>query len=98
MEVYAESIDPKIEDPNFYHALINIKKEKFDDASLYIDKCRKQIESFLIGINSQNYHNSYNRFVRLMILSEMEEIMDFKKFEINLKEEKAIGSHSFNGK
>jgi len=98
MEIFAESIDPKKEDPNFYNAILSISKEKYEAAEQFIYKCRVNIENFLVGISSQNYHNSYDRFVRLMALSEMEEIINFKKFSQELDKENMLGNISFGGR
>jgi DNA-binding transcriptional regulator YhcF (GntR family) len=39
----------------------------------------------MVGLNANTYHNSYETMVRLQQLYEMEEIIDFKKFEKDAK-------------
>jgi hypothetical protein len=53
------------------------------------------VENTLVGLSSQTYHNCYDKIVRLQILCEMEEIIDFHSERNRMKSEEDMGLLSY---
>jgi FKBP12-rapamycin complex-associated protein len=80
LEKFAEKVNSRKEDNNYFDAIMAINMKDYKSAKLAIKKSRKYLENFLVGINRQTYFNNYDKLVRLQILAEMEEIIAFKDF------------------
>ena len=74
---------------SFYEAVYCIKLEKFNEAKDLIDSTRKRLAYAVSTLLSENYSRAYRGIVSLQILSELEEIIDFKR---NV----AINNHQIN--
>ena len=78
---FTDRINSRRDDNNYYEAIISIHKKDFKAARESIIKSRKYIEAILVGINKQTYFNNYDNLIRLQVLAEMEEIIDFHQFK-----------------
>jgi FKBP12-rapamycin complex-associated protein len=95
LEKFTERINTRKDDNNYYEAIISIHKSDFEAAKVFIKKSRKHCENFLVGINKQTYFNNYDRLVRLQILSEMEEIINFHEFADSVKADQNKGPSGY---
>lgn len=66
-------------DGAFYSAVLNIQKEDWSKASLAIDSARRAMDGTLTALMGESYSRSYPSMVQAQILSEMEEIIEFRK-------------------
>lgn len=82
---YIPQIDENYDDKTFYQAVFKIDTNEFEEAIDLISQSRKNLLNSMVGLNANTYHNSYETMVRLQQLYEMEEIIDFKKFEKDAK-------------
>jgi hypothetical protein len=64
---------------SFYEAVYCIKLEKFNEAKELIELTRKRLAYAVSTLLSENYSRAYRGIVSLQILSELEEIIDFKR-------------------
>ncbi|CAK9293619.1 unnamed protein product [Gordionus sp. m RMFG-2023] len=78
MEKYISFLPDKIQDGAFYRAILNITKNDFTNAGIYISKCRDLLEPELSAFASESYERAYNSVFMAQILSEMEESMQYK--------------------
>lgn len=93
LEKFTDRLNTRREDTNYYEAIISIHMKDFKAARESIAKSRKYIENILVGINKQTYFNNYDHLVRLQVLAEMEEIIDFHKFKDQVEEDQ---KHEFS--
>lgn len=87
LEKFTDRLNTRREDVNYYEAITSIYKKDFKAARESIAKSRKYIENILVGINKQTYSNNYEHLVRLQVLAEMEEIIDFHRFKQQIEED-----------
>lgn len=64
---------------SFYEAVYCIKLEKFTEAKTLIDATRKRLAYAVSTLLSENYSRAYRGIVSLQILSELEEVIEFKR-------------------
>ena len=95
LEKYAERINSRREDNNYYDAIVAISHNDMRAARTSIKKSRRYLENFLVGINRQTYHNNYDKLIRLQILSEMEEIIAFKEFIASVSGDNSIDGSNY---
>jgi serine/threonine-protein kinase mTOR len=65
IQTYAENINTKYEDPNFYYAITSIFNKEYEKSQTYIKKARVYVENNLIELSSVTYNNCYDKIVRL---------------------------------
>lgn len=64
---------------SFYEAVYCIKLEKFNEAKTLIDATRKRLAYAVSTLLSENYSRAYRGIVSLQILSELEEVIEYKR-------------------
>lgn len=72
-------------DSAFYRAVINIHREEWDDAAISIDAARKAMDSRFTALLAESYKRAYPSMVAAQTLSELEEIVSFRQFELRAK-------------
>ena len=58
----------------FYQAVLATHKSKFREASLLVDKCRRNLDGELSALVAESYDRAYRLFVGIQQLSELDEI------------------------
>ena len=69
-------------DSAFYRAVINIHREEWDEAAISIDAARKAMDSRFTALLAESYKRAYPSMVAAQTLSELEEIVSFRQFEL----------------
>ena len=64
---------------NFFKSIYYIHKNKFDLAKENINKSRQFIDQDLIALVNEGYTRSYSKIFQSQLLSEMEEVIEFKQ-------------------
>ena len=72
-------------DSAFYRAVINIHREEWDEAAISIDAARKAMDSRFTALLAESYKRAYPSMVAAQTLSELEEIVSFRQFELRAK-------------
>ncbi|KAL7500860.1 hypothetical protein ACHAWT_010361 [Skeletonema menzelii] len=72
-------------DSAFYRAVINIHREEWDEAAISIDAARKAMDSRFTALLAESYQRAYPSMVAAQRLSELEEIVSFRQFELRAK-------------
>ncbi|KAJ3396988.1 phosphatidylinositol kinase- protein kinase tor1 [Lobulomyces angularis] len=84
LEIYLSAI-PAEQNANssFFNALLCIVKNSFAKSQSFIEKTRELISSELSSLLNDSYSRAYPLIVRAQILSELEEIIEYKKLDDN---------------
>lgn len=82
-EIFRDGLLPKIDfDASFYNAVLNIHRKEWSLAAEAIDGARRAIDSRLTALMSESYKRAYPSMVTAQTLSEMEEIVAYRKLEL----------------
>lgn len=74
---------PEIDfDGAFYRAVLNINRAQWDEAATSIDAARKAMDSRFTALLAESYKRAYPSMVSAMLLSELEEIVTFRRAEM----------------
>mmetsp|Transcript_20902 Transcript_20902/g.45314 ORF Transcript_20902/g.45314 Transcript_20902/m.45314 type:complete len:3366 (+) Transcript_20902:339-10436(+) len=74
---------PKLDfDGAFYRAVLHIHRAEWDDAAKSIDSARKAMDSRFTALLAESYKRAYPSMVSAQLLSELEEIISFRQFEM----------------
>lgn len=79
LENYLPHVGAGSLDSSFYRALHAIHLDKSTEAAKYIAECRSLLDVQLSIVLSENYERAYSQVVQVQLLSEMEEIMVYKR-------------------
>ena len=77
MENYVSQIRHNSADSAFYKAVIEVHHKRYDYAQILIDQGRKNIESELAAMVGESYNRAYVALVQVMMLSELEEVIQY---------------------
>ncbi|OJT05171.1 Phosphatidylinositol 3-kinase tor1 [Trametes pubescens] len=80
MEDYIAMMRPDWADRPFYCATLAVHQNQFPKAMTQIAKARDLLSPELISLCGESYGRSYNTMVRAQMLSELEEIIDYKQY------------------
>lgn len=64
---------------SFYQAVYNVHIEKYGEALSLIESTRKRLSYAISTLLSENYSRAYRGMVSMQILSELEEVIEFKQ-------------------
>ncbi|XP_054720357.1 serine/threonine-protein kinase mTOR-like [Uloborus diversus] len=78
MEEYIQVIPKGTTDSAFYHAILNIHRNDFHSAQQFIDKARDVLDTELTALAGESYSRAYNAMVLVQMMSELEEVIQFK--------------------
>ncbi|KAK9480797.1 armadillo-type protein [Lipomyces japonicus] len=78
MDTYINVMKPESPDRSFFHAILSLHRNHFDDAALHIVKARDLLITELAALVSESYNRAYGVVVRVQMLSELEEIITYK--------------------
>ncbi|KAK9433284.1 armadillo-type protein, partial [Lipomyces doorenjongii] len=70
----------KVESPDrsFFHAILSLHRNHFEDAAVHIVKARDLLITELAALVGESYNRAYGVVVRVQMLSELEEIITYK--------------------
>mmetsp|Transcript_26418 Transcript_26418/g.39200 ORF Transcript_26418/g.39200 Transcript_26418/m.39200 type:complete len:2632 (+) Transcript_26418:19-7914(+) len=68
-------------DGSFYDAVLAIHKGDLRRASRLVTETREAVSSNISSLLSESYSRAYRSMVTMQVLSEMEELIDYKKYE-----------------
>ncbi|KAK7025239.1 Serine/threonine-protein kinase TOR [Favolaschia claudopus] len=80
MEGYIASMKQNSADRHFYKAILAVHQQTFPKASYHIAKTRDLLHTEFTSFSGDGYGRSYNVMVRAQLLSELEEIIAYKKY------------------
>lgn len=78
MERYVSIIPQDSQDGSFYRAILAIHKEDYRKAQEYIDKTRDMLDTELTAMAGESYERAYGAMVQVQMLSELEEVIQYK--------------------
>ncbi|KAJ8946331.1 hypothetical protein NQ318_004221 [Aromia moschata] len=78
MERYVNIIPQDSQDGAFYRAILAIHKEQYRVAQDYISKTRDILDTELTAMAGESYQRAYGAMVQVQMLSELEEVMQYK--------------------
>ncbi|CAG9773619.1 unnamed protein product [Ceutorhynchus assimilis] len=78
MERYVKIIPQDTQDGAFYRAILAIHKEHYKSAQEFIDIARDLIDTELTAMVGESYQRAYGAMVHVQMLSELEEVMQYK--------------------
>ncbi|KAJ7180725.1 phosphatidylinositol 3-kinase [Mycena filopes] len=80
MDAYIGTMKPDSPDRHFYKAIIAVHHNNFPRALFHIAKTRDLLHPELTSFVGDGYGRTYNGMVRAQLLSELEEIIAYKKY------------------
>ncbi|KAL1494336.1 hypothetical protein ABEB36_009951 [Hypothenemus hampei] len=78
MDRYVKFIPQDTQDGSFYRAILAIHKEQYKLAQDLIDASRDIIDTELTAMAGESYQRAYGAMVQVQMLSELEEVMQYK--------------------
>ncbi|KAI0741336.1 atypical/PIKK/FRAP protein kinase [Daedaleopsis nitida] len=79
MDDYIATMKPDSADRPFYRAILFVHQNQFPKAMAQIAKARDLLDPELTSLVGESYGRSYNTMVRAQMLSELEEIVNYKQ-------------------
>ncbi|KAJ7171409.1 phosphatidylinositol 3-kinase [Mycena filopes] len=80
MENYITTMRSDSPDRFFYRAILSVHRNQFNRALAHISKARDLLHPDLTAFGSPGYARSYNVMVRAQMLSELEEVIQYKQY------------------
>ncbi|KAF7334695.1 Serine/threonine-protein kinase TOR [Mycena venus] len=80
MESYIQMMRSDSADQFFYRAILSVHHNQIPEALTHISKARELLHPQLITFGSPGYARSYNVMVRAQMLSELEEVIQYKQY------------------
>ena len=81
IDPYLSALKEDSADRSFFGAVLSLHKNSFEEAQRRIDKARDAVSSELTAIIGESYNRAYTVVVRTQMLTELEEIITYKKSE-----------------
>nr|CAH7722994.1 unnamed protein product [Callosobruchus chinensis] len=78
MERYVNIIPKDTQEGSFYRAILAIHKEQYKVAQDYICMARDMLDTELTAMAGESYQRAYGAMVQVQMLSELEEVMQYK--------------------
>ncbi|KAI5120260.1 hypothetical protein M0805_004596 [Coniferiporia weirii] len=80
MDDYIAAMKGDSPDRSFYKAILSVHRNQFPKALSHITKARDLLDPELTALVGESYGRTYNIMVRAQMLSELEEIIQYKQF------------------
>ncbi|SMN19447.1 similar to Saccharomyces cerevisiae YKL203C TOR2 PIK-related protein kinase and rapamycin target [Maudiozyma saulgeensis] len=88
MEQYVNHITPNTFEREYFDAIFSLHRNNFHKSTNHIDNARNLLMTDMSSSLNESYSRTYGFVIRLQILSELEEIITYKKLPFNsLKKE-----------
>lgn len=81
MEKFTKSIKENTIDSSCYQAVLEVHRDNYDLAYELIDKARSCIDTDLTAMAGESKNRAYGAMVQVMMLSELEEVIQYKTME-----------------
>lgn len=78
MDTYITVMKPESPDRSFFHAILSLHRNNFEEASAQIIKARDLLVTEITALVSESYSRAYGVVVRVQMLAELEEIIKYK--------------------
>ncbi|KAJ3138476.1 phosphatidylinositol kinase- protein kinase tor1 [Physocladia obscura] len=79
MEKYVNVIEADSTDGAYYRAVLYLHRNLFPQAGQFIEKVRELLDSELMAVFGESYQRTYKSIVRVQMLVELEEIIQYKQ-------------------
>ncbi|KAF2071336.1 hypothetical protein CYY_007349 [Polysphondylium violaceum] len=79
MDEYVKAMNQDTVEGSFYRAILEVHKDNYPNAQMYIEHARALVDTELTALLGESYNRAYKVVVRLQQLSELEEIIEYKK-------------------
>ncbi|KAJ3451110.1 serine/threonine-protein kinase mtor [Anaeramoeba flamelloides] len=79
MKKYVNEININTIEGNYFQSIVSILDNDFNQSKKYIETTRELLYNQLHTLLSESYSRAYNEFIRVQQLSELEEIIEYKK-------------------
>ncbi|CCK68465.1 phosphatidylinositol kinase-related protein kinase TOR1 KNAG_0B00160 [Huiozyma naganishii CBS 8797] len=80
---YIFAMKPLSPDREFFSAVLNLHENNFDDAEKHIFNARDLLVTEISALINESYNRAYNVVVRTQLITELEEIISYKKLPPN---------------
>jgi serine/threonine-protein kinase mTOR len=90
VDPYLSALKEDSADRSFFGAVLSLHRNSFEDAERFIGKAREAVNSELTAIIGESYNRAYNVVVRTQMLTELEEIITYKKSADNPRKQEAL--------
>eukprot|EP00026_Physarum_polycephalum_P000091 Phypoly_transcript_00091.p1 GENE.Phypoly_transcript_00091~~Phypoly_transcript_00091.p1 ORF type:complete len:2307 (+),score=451.47 Phypoly_transcript_00091:133-7053(+) len=90
MEEYAGALSNESVEGTFFRAILEVHRDNFVMAQKYVDNSRELLDAELAALVGESYNRAYKVVVRIQQLSELEEIVEYKKSRDNLERQGMI--------
>ncbi|TPX35002.1 hypothetical protein SmJEL517_g02512 [Synchytrium microbalum] len=79
MEEYIDAMKQDSPDSAFFRAILALHRNFYPQSAQYIDKTRDLLDTELMALVGESYNRAYNVVVRIQMLAELEEIIQYKQ-------------------
>ncbi|KAJ3290058.1 phosphatidylinositol kinase- protein kinase tor1 [Borealophlyctis nickersoniae] len=79
MDEYIAVMKQESPDKAFFRAILALHRNLYPQASQFIDKTRDLLDTELMALVGESYNRAYNVVVRIQMLAELEEIIQYKQ-------------------
>ena len=90
MDNYLEAMKSQSTDRSWFSAILALHRNQFDQAVIYIEKTRDGLDGELCALLGESYTRAYSTVVRVQMLTELEEIITYKKSVGNLEKQQTM--------
>eukprot|EP01132_Coremiostelium_polycephalum_P005602 gene5602-6970_t len=90
MDEYVKALNQDSVEGSFYRAILEVHKDNYPAAQFYIEHARSLVDTELTALLGESYNRAYKVVVRLQQLSELEEIIEYKKSADNIERRNMI--------
>lgn len=81
MDDYISVMKTDTPDRPFYRAILSVHRNQYSKALTQIARARDLLDGELTSLSNESYGRAYDVVVRVQMLSELEEIISYKKFQ-----------------
>ncbi|KAF1987263.1 phosphatidylinositol 3-kinase tor2 [Aulographum hederae CBS 113979] len=92
MDNYLSVMKPTSPDKSFFSAALAIQYDNYADAHNHIDTARGLLETELTALLSESYDRAYLQILRVQMLAELEEIIEYKQEKQNPEKQATMRS------
>lgn len=90
MDAYLGVMKEQSPDRAFFASILNIHNRRFDVATEEITKARQGLDTELSSLLGESYQRAYLPLIRVQMLAELEEIIQYKQNDSNLEKQASM--------
>jgi len=90
MDNYVAVMKPDSPDRAFFKALLHLHRNQFNEATSHINRTRDLLDTELSALVSESYNRAYITVVRIQMMAELEEIIQYKQYSNQPERQLAI--------